>query len=82
VVYKDSLEINFLQLFAHPENSEWFSIIFVIIFEVNIVAEQKQAQAVKSFFLFISFYCPPLFYCPSPCPTTGPAMISVFVYDG
>jgi len=32
-----------LQLFVHPENSEWFSIIFVIIFKVNIVAEQKQA---------------------------------------
>jgi len=32
-----------VQLFAHPENSEWFSIIYVVIFEVNIVAEQKQA---------------------------------------
>jgi len=34
---------NFLQLFAHTENSEWFSMIYVIIFEVNIVAEEKQA---------------------------------------
>jgi len=33
---------NLLQLFMHPENSQWFSTIFVI-FEVNIVAEQKQA---------------------------------------
>jgi len=32
-----------LQLFAHPEDSEWFSTIFVVIFEVNIVAEQNQA---------------------------------------
>jgi len=32
-----------LQLFAHPENSEECSIISVIIFEVNIVSEQKQA---------------------------------------
>jgi len=38
-VYKDRLETNLLQLFGHPGNSEWFSIIFVIIFEVNIVDE-------------------------------------------
>jgi len=33
---------NLLQLFAHPENSKRFSIVSVIIFEVNIVDEQKQ----------------------------------------
>jgi len=44
MVYQDRLEtILLLQLFVHPENSEWFSIISLIIFEVNIVAEQKQA---------------------------------------
>jgi len=32
-----------MQVFAHPENSERFSIINVIIFEVNIAVEQKQA---------------------------------------
>jgi len=37
------LETNLLQLFAHPEKSEWFDVISVIMFEVNIVAEQKQA---------------------------------------
>ena len=42
VVYQDRPEINLLQLFGHPENSEWFSIIYVILFEVNIVDEQKQ----------------------------------------
>ena len=42
VVYQDRPEINLLQLFGHLENSEWFSIIFVIIFEVNIVDEQKE----------------------------------------
>jgi len=31
-----------LQLFTHPQHSEWFSTLSVIIFEVNIVAEQKQ----------------------------------------
>jgi len=35
-----------LQLFAHPKNSEWFSVTSVIIFEVNIVDEQKQAHLV------------------------------------
>jgi len=38
MVDKDRLETNLLQLFGHPEYSEWFSIIF----EVNIVTEQKQ----------------------------------------
>jgi len=30
-------------VFAHPENSVWFSITSIIVVEVNIVAEQKQA---------------------------------------
>jgi len=46
IVYKDRVERNLLQLFAHPEDSKWFSIIFFIIFEINIVAEQKQAQLI------------------------------------
>jgi len=37
------LETNLLQLFAHAETSEWFSIISVISLDVNIVAEQKKA---------------------------------------
>jgi len=40
---QDRIETNFLQLSAHPENSEWFSLISVIISEANNVAEQKQA---------------------------------------
>jgi len=43
MVYQDRLETNLLQLFAHPENSEWFSVISGIIFKVNIVPEQRQA---------------------------------------
>jgi len=40
--YQDRLvETNLLQLFAHPENSERFSIISVIMFEVHIIDEQK-----------------------------------------
>ena len=42
MVYQDRLETNLLQIFRHPGNSEWFSIISVIIFEVNIVDEHKQ----------------------------------------
>jgi len=42
MVYQDRLKTKLLQLFGHPENSECFSIISVIIFEVNIVDEQKQ----------------------------------------
>ena len=41
MIYKNRLETNLLHLFAFPENSKWFSIIFVIVFEVNILAERK-----------------------------------------
>ena len=41
MLYQGRLETNLLHLFGHPENSEWFSIISGIIFEVNIVDEQK-----------------------------------------
>jgi len=40
MVYQDRIETNLLQLAGHQE---WFSIISGIIFEVNIIAEQKQA---------------------------------------
>ena len=43
MVYQDPFEINLLQLLAHLQPSEWFSIISGTIFEVNLVAEQKQA---------------------------------------
>jgi len=43
ICYQNRPETNLLQLFAHPEYSQWFSIIPVIVFEVNIVAQEKQA---------------------------------------
>jgi len=43
MVYQDRIETNLLQQLAHPETSEWFSIISGIGFEVNIVSEQNQA---------------------------------------
>ena len=42
MVYQDRIETNLLQLFGHPENSGWFSIIPVVIFEVNIIDGHKQ----------------------------------------
>jgi len=42
MVHQDRFETNLLQLFAQQENSEWFSIMSAINFEVNIVAEQKE----------------------------------------
>jgi len=39
MVYQHRIETHLLQQFTQQENSEWFSIISVIIFEVNIVAE-------------------------------------------
>jgi len=41
--YQDRLKTNLLQLFVHPENSEWFSIISIINFEVKIVRQHLNA---------------------------------------
>jgi len=41
--YLDRLETHLLQLFAHTQNSVWFSIILLSIFKVNTVAERNQA---------------------------------------
>jgi len=42
VVYQYRVETNLLQLFAHRETSEGFSIISVIIFEVNILLNRNK----------------------------------------
>ena len=39
---QELVETNLLQLLTYPQHSEWFSTLSVIIFEVNIVTEQKQ----------------------------------------
>jgi len=43
IVHQDRIETALLKLCAHPENLECFFVISVIVFEVTIVAEQKQA---------------------------------------
>jgi len=43
MVYQGRIETDLLQLFAHLETPEWFSIISGTVFEVNIVVEQTQA---------------------------------------
>ena len=53
MIYQDRIETNLLQLFAHPQNLEWFSIISVIIFEVNIVAEHVNARRMT---VIVRFY--------------------------
>jgi len=50
----------FLNLFAHPENSERLSIIFLIIFNRN--------KHFGNDFLFVSFHCPQFFYYPHALP--------------
>jgi len=40
--YQDRSETNLLQLFAHPETSEWFSIIFVISFESTLLLNRNK----------------------------------------
>ena len=43
MAYQNRFEIDLLQLFEHPENWRWSSVISFVVFEVNIGAEQKQA---------------------------------------
>jgi len=42
MVDQDRPETILLQLFGHSEKSEWFSAIFVVIFEVNIVDKRNK----------------------------------------
>jgi len=63
MVYKDRLETNSSQLFAHPENSEC-CLSSLIIFEVYIVAEQEQAYLVM--ILFFEFPLPSTLVLPLP----------------
>jgi len=49
LVYQDRLETNLWQLFAHPQTSQWFSVVSGIIFVVNVISGQKQA--------YVSFFC-------------------------
>jgi len=72
--YQDRLETNLLQLFPHQPTSEWFSIISAIIFAINVVAAQKQAQ-VTIFFVFYKLPLPSTLLLP--CPTTVPASLCV-----
>jgi len=44
MIYQHQLETNLLQLFGHTWNSECFSIISVISFEVNILAKHVNAK--------------------------------------
>jgi len=44
MIYQDRLETKLLQLFVHTQNSEGFSLILVVSFEVNIVAEHANAK--------------------------------------
>jgi len=63
MVCQDLIETNLLQLFEHPEASEWFSIISGIIFEVSIVSEQKKAYLVTIFCFFTNLHWSQHFYC-------------------
>jgi len=53
-LFTKRLEKNYCSYSRTQIYSEWFS-IFVFIFEVNIVAEEKQAQLITIFFAFYKF---------------------------
>jgi len=54
MLYEDRIEKYLLQRFAHSENSDWFSIILVIIYEVSIVALNRNTIIL----FFVSFHGP------------------------
>jgi len=56
---------------VQPQTSVWFSVISGIIFEVNMVAEQKQALLVTIFVVFYKFALSSTHLLP-PCPTAVP----------
>ena len=60
MVYQERFETKLLQLFAHPESSEWFSIIPIIIFELTSILK------------WICLKCQ-TFFCPL---AAGPASMS------
>jgi len=63
MVKEHQSEINLLQLLAHHQNSEWFSVSSVNIFEVNSVAEQKDATG-KYFLVFQKLPLPSVLLLP------------------
>ena len=68
MVYQDRLEINLLQLFGHPENSEWFSIISVIIFEVKHCWWTETNKIGNDDFVFYVSIALNIFTAPLPLP--------------
>jgi len=65
MVYQDRIDTNLLQLFAHPETTEWFSIISGIIFESTSLLNRNKYNWLRFCLFFIRLHCPQLFYCPS-----------------
>jgi len=70
MVFQDKLETNLLHLFAHSQNSEWFSINFAIIFEEKICCPKTSTMGndfcfLQVFIAFNSFTSPILAYVPS-----------------
>jgi len=56
-----------LQLFKHPQHSEWFSTLSVVIFEVNILRNRNKHFG-EEFFVFISLHFPQHIYWPTALP--------------
>jgi len=73
------METNLLQPFAHPESSDWFSTIFIVVSEVDIVAKQKQAYW-NDIFVFRKFPLPSTFLLP-PLPYTCSGVTDPNRYD-
>jgi len=78
IVYQGQTEINLLQVLAHPENSEWFSIVSGIFLRSTLLLN-RNTHICKSF-IFISFHCPQLFHCSS-CPAAVPASLMTYSHE-
>jgi len=67
IVYQDHIETNLLQLLAQPETSDWLSIIFGIIFDVQLVT-----------IFFLQIYIAFNHFTAFRCPTAVPASLIKF----
>ena len=60
LIYQHQFETNLLQLFTHTKNSEWFSIISVICFQVNIVAKHVLSMRKNVYYGYGCVFTPEL----------------------
>ena len=87
IVYQDRIHTDLLKLCAHAENSEWFSVIFVIMVFCNFCyyfwgqncCWTEKSITGNDFFVFHKFPLRSTILLP-PCPTVTPASLVSYIW--